>query len=267
MGDDAARRWVDTMAEAYERWLVPAVFRPFAVDLARRVAAVAPHRILELAAGTGVLTRQLVAAVAPAEVTATDLNDTMVDVGRRQVPGARWRQADATHLPFDDAPYDLVACQFGAMFFPDKPAAFAETRRVLTPEGRLLTSTWATLDTHDFQAALVAGLERAFPVDPPTFMVSVPHGYADIDTVVADLRAGGLHCLAVESVTLEGRAASARGLATGYCAGTPLRGEIEARGDLAAFTAVVAEEMEARLGRGQVRGTMTAHVFEAIPAL
>jgi SAM-dependent methyltransferase len=169
-------------------------------------------------------------------------------------------------LPFDDGQFDLMACQFGVMFFPDKPAAFAETRRVLTHEGTVLASTWAPIETHDFQAALVAGLERAFPDDPPTFMVAVPHGYADLDIVVSDLRAGGLDCVTVESVTLEGHAASAADLAVGYCTGTPLRPAIEARGDLVATTAVVAKEMEVRLGAGAVTGWMTAHVIEATPA-
>ncbi|MEA2843826.1 MAG: hypothetical protein QOJ69_1497 [Actinomycetota bacterium] len=251
------------MPEAYDRWLAPAVFRPFAADIARRVAGHAPHRVLELAAGTGVLTRELVAAVAFAEVTATDLNDAMVDFGRRHVPGAVWRQADAMDLPLDDAEYDVVVCQFGAMFFPDKPAAFAEARRVLRPAGTLLVSTWATLDTHEFQSALVAGLGRAFPDDPPTFMASVPHGYADVQIVVADLRAGGFDRVTVESVTLEGQAQSAADVAAGYCAGTPVRAEIEARGNLAVTTAFVAGQMEARLGTGEVRGRMTAHVFEA----
>jgi SAM-dependent methyltransferase len=189
----------------------------------------------------------------------------MVDLGRRRAPGAAWRQADAMDLPFGAREFDLVACQFGAMFFPDKPAAFAEARRVLSATGALLLSTWGTLETHDFQSALVAGLERAFPDDPPTFMVTVPHGYADIDVVVADLAAGGLDCMTVESVTLEGRAASAADLAAGYCTGTPLRSEIEARGDLAGITAVVAQEMKARLGHGAVTGRMTAHVIEATP--
>jgi SAM-dependent methyltransferase len=245
--------------------VAPTVFQPFGVDLARRVSAHAPARVLELAAGTGVLTRELVAVLGAAEVTATDLNDAMVDFGRSRTPGA-WQRADAMDLPFSDGEFDLVACQFGAMFFPDKPAAFAEVRRVLTPDGTFVLNTWATVDTHDFQAALVAGLERAFPEDPPTFMVSVPHGYADVDVVITDLRAGGLDCVAVESVTLEGRASSAAGVATGYCTGTPLRPEIEARGDLATITAVVAREMEARLGAGAVTGRMTANVFEATPA-
>jgi SAM-dependent methyltransferase len=189
----------------------------------------------------------------------------MVDFGRQRVPGAVWQQADAMSLPFDDGQFDLVVCQLGVMFFPDKPAAFAEARRVVTPEGLMIISMWSTLDSHDFQAALVAGLEHAFPDDPPRFMTSVPHGYADVDVVVADLATGGLRCVGVESVTLEGHAESAADLAAGYCTGTPLRAEIEVRGDLAATTAVVADQMEARLGAGRVTGMMTAHVFEATP--
>jgi SAM-dependent methyltransferase len=266
VADDAARLWVDSMPDAYERWLAPTVFRPFAVDLARRVASLAPDRVLELAAGTGVLTRELVTSLASAEVTATDLNVAMVELGRQRAPGATWRSADAMDLPFDAGAFDVIACQFGVMFFPSKPAAFAEARRVLTPDGTYLLNTWGTLETHDFQAALVAGLERAFPEDPPTFMVSVPHGYADPDAVVADLHAAGLECVAVDSVTLEGHAASAAEVAAGYCTGTPLRAEIEARGDLPTATAVIAKEMEALLGTGAVTGTMTAHVIAATPA-
>ena len=190
MAGAADRVWVDTMPAAYDRWLVPAVFRPFALDLARRAAVHAPARVLELAAGTGVLTREMVGI--GASVTATDLNDAMVDLGRRRVPEARWRQADALHLPFAEGQFDLVACQFGVMFLPDRPAAFAEAARVLAPGGRVLVNTWATLDTHVFQAALVRALERVFPDDPPTFMAAVPHGYPDPDALAADVTAGGL---------------------------------------------------------------------------
>jgi SAM-dependent methyltransferase len=169
-------------------------------------------------------------------------------------------------LPFGDAGFDLIACQFGVMFLPDKRAAFAEARRVLRPGGALLFNAWAALDTHDFEAAVVAGLRKAFPQDPPTFLETVPHGYADLDVVVADLAAAGLRCTASESVTLEGQAASAAEVAAGYCTGTPLRAGIEDRGDLAATTQIVAREVERRLGPGPVTGKMTAHVVEAIPA-
>src|SRR5690242_16192568 len=116
--DGQDRLWAGSMPHAYERWLAPAVFRPFAVDLAGRAAGLAPHRVLEIAAGTGVLTRELVAALPAAQVTATDLNAAMVEFGSRQVPLAAWRQADALSLPFEDQRFDLIVCQFGVMFFP-----------------------------------------------------------------------------------------------------------------------------------------------------
>lgn len=266
VADDTERLWVGSMPEAYDRWLGPTVFQPFAADLARRVAAGRPRRVLELAAGTGILTRELLAALDGADVTATDLNQAMVDYGGGRAPGATWRQADALALPFDDGQFDAAVCQFGVMFFPDKPAGYGEARRVLVPGGSLFFNTWASLDTHEFAVALMAGLERAFPDDPPTFIGAIPHGYADVDAVVADLRRGGLEVRSRETVTLEGRAASAADIATGFCTGTPLRPAIEARADLAATVDVVTREMESRLGAGEVKGRMTAHVIEATPA-
>lgn len=149
------------------------------------------------------------------------------------------------------------------MFFPDKPAAFREARRILAPEGRLLFSTWSTIGAHDFAAALTAGIERALPDDPPTFVAKVPHGYPDIGQVVADLAAAGLECLSAGSVTLEGRSRSAVDVAVGFCTGTPLRMAIKNRGDLVACTSVIGEEMTARLGAGPVTGKMTAYIVEA----
>jgi SAM-dependent methyltransferase len=198
-------------------------------------------------------------------VTATDLNAAMVEGGRAREPRATWRQADAMKLPFEAGEFDLVVCQFGIMFFPDRPAAFAEARRVLAPGGAFIANTWGPVDTHDFQAAVIAGLKRAFPEDPPPFLAVVPHGYHDLAVVVADLRAGGFDDVNVETVTLEGHAASAADVAAGYCTGTPLRSEIEVRGDLSATTTMVAREIEARLGTGAISGRMTAHVVEAMP--
>ena len=266
MADNQSRVWVGSMPDAYERLLVPTVFLPFAVDLARRVAAHGPRRVLELAAGTGVVTDQLLAAMPSAEVVATDLNPAMVALGSGRVPQATWRQADALNLPFEDAQFDVVACQFGVMFFPDKPAAFAEARRVLTEEGTVLVSTWGTVDTHDFAAALQAALERVFPGDAPGFIAGVPHGYADLDAMTADVAAGGLRVTSAETIVLEGRAESAAAVATGFCTGTPLRGEIEARADLATATAAITAELASLLGTGPVTGRMTAHVIEAAAA-
>jgi SAM-dependent methyltransferase len=263
---DTTRVWAGDMSAVYEQYLVPTTFRPFAVDLAARIAAHAPKRVLELAAGTGALTSELARVLPDAEITATDLNQAMVDVGRERVPTATWQQADAMTLPFDDASFDTVAVQFGAMFFPDKPAAYAETRRVLTPDGRFIANVWDVLSASEFEDAITAALGEMFPADPPRFLANVPHGYADKDRVVADLQAGGLALSAYESVTLEGRTESATDIARGYCFGSPLRAEIEARGDLTSTTEAVTKVLEARFGTGPITGRMTAHVVEARPA-
>jgi ubiquinone/menaquinone biosynthesis C-methylase UbiE len=263
MADDTDRLWVESMPLAYERWLVPTVFQPFAVDLARRIARHRPRHVLELAAGTGVLTRELVSALPSARIVATDLNVAMVDLGRRGVPQASWRQADALSLRFDRGEFDVVVCQFGVMFFPDKQLAFAEVRRVLAPDGRFAFSTWAPLETHAFQAAVHAAVVRVFPDDTPVFLAAVPHGYADRDEFVRELRLAGYDRVDVESVTLHGQANSAADIVTGYCLGTPLRAGIAARGDLAEITAAVVKEVEAQLGGGPVGGQMTAYLVEA----
>ncbi|MEU3253507.1 class I SAM-dependent methyltransferase [Streptomyces sp. NPDC006997] len=260
-GIDADRQWSESMPAAYERYLVPVVFRPFADDLAARAAALRPRRILELAAGTGVLTSGLLAAAPSAEVTATDLNEAMVALGSVRAPGAVWRQADAQRLPFPDGGFDLVVCQFGVMFFPDRVAAFTEVRRVLAPGGRFLFNTWGPLATHAFEAAFQAGLERAFPADPPRFLPTVPHGYANPAVVAADLADAGLAVEEERELTLEGRAASTADVATGYLTGTPVRAAVEARGGGPAVRAIVIQEMTSRLGPGPVAAPMTAYVF------
>jgi ubiquinone/menaquinone biosynthesis C-methylase UbiE len=260
-GINADRRWSESMPAAYERYLTPVLFRPFAEDLAVRAGALHPRRILELAAGTGVLTSELLAAAPSAEVTATDLNEAMVAFGSARAPGAVWQQADAQRLPFPEGGFDLVVCQFGVMFFPDKVAAFTEVRRVLAPCGRFLFNTWGPLGTHGFDAAVQAGLERAFPVDPPGFLPTVPHGYADPAVVAADLEAAGFAVEEQQELTLQGRAASAADVATGFLSGTPVRAAVEESGDEPAVRDIVIEEMTARLGPGPVTAPMTAYVF------
>ncbi len=251
------------MPAAYEQYLVPVVFRPFAEDLTARAAALHPRRILELAAGTGVLTAELLTAAPSAEVTATDLNEAMVAFASTRAPGAAWRQADAQRLPFPDGGFDLVVCQFGVMFFPDRIEAFTEVRRVLTPGGRFLFNTWGPLGTHAFEVALQSGLELAFPADPPRFFQTVPHGYADPAVVAADLAAAGFAVEYEQTLTLQGRAESTADLATGYLTGTRVRAAVNELSDGSAVRATVIEEMTARLGPGPVTAPMSAYVFRA----
>jgi ubiquinone/menaquinone biosynthesis C-methylase UbiE len=139
------KQFTGSIPQMYQRFLVPLIFEPYARDLAERVAAVGPATVLETAAGTGVLTRALAARLpAQAQIVATDLNQPMLDLATLITPAdARltWRQADALALPFADQSFDVVACQFGVMFFPDRIRGYKEAFRVLKPGGRFMSGT------------------------------------------------------------------------------------------------------------------------------
>jgi SAM-dependent methyltransferase len=253
--------------ELYDRYLVPMLFAPCAGDIARRAAALEPSRVLETAAGTGAVTRALAHALpAHVDIVATDLNQAMLDraamthIGRT----VTWQQANALQLPFDDASFDIVVCQFGAMFFPDKTAAFAQALRVLRPGGALLFNVWDRIEENEFADTITAALGRLFPADPPLFMKRTPHGYFDRDAISHDLAAAGFDAKPrFDTITQRSRASSADVVAIAYCQGTPLRNEIEARtgASLEEATSVCAEAIAARFGSGPVAGKIQAHVI------
>src|SRR3954469_23578836 len=251
------------MPDAYDRWLVPVVFAPFARDLAVRVAARRPADALELAAGTGALTRDLLAALPDLRITATDLNPPMVDLGRGRVPGAHWQQADAMALPFADATFDVVTCQFGVMFFPDRVGAYAECRRVLRTNGAFLFNTWGSLEQHGFEIELMSALRDVLDTEPPRFLREIPHSYCDPELIEADVVAAGFTSVRVQELTVPGHAPSADGLARGYCLGTPLRMALAELGDVVVLGDKVARRMTQLLGDGPITAEMTALVIEA----
>jgi SAM-dependent methyltransferase len=261
MSTDAS--WVESMPAIYDRCLGPTLFAPFASFIAQHAALLAPARVLELAAGTGIATRGLVDALPAADVVATDLNPAMVQWAAEHVSGPTWQTADAQQLSFTDNAFDLIVCQFGVMFFPDRPKAFAEAARVLVPGGTLMFTAWDTVDTSPLTAALVQSLTVLWPDDPPTFVVRVPHGYTDVSRIEDDLRAGGLLPESVERVVLQGTSPSARTLAEGFCYGSPLRFELEARGSLDELSATIADRMASILGEGPILGDLGAIVATA----
>jgi SAM-dependent methyltransferase len=252
--------------QLYETYLVPLIFAPYASDLAQRLVRRTVSSVLEIAAGTGALTRAMVSAL-PGQVSivATDLNQAMLDYAGK-IGTARpvaWRQADAMQLPFDDESFDAVVCQFGAMFFPDRAKAFAEARRVLKPGGVFLFNVWDSIEENEFADTVIASLAALFPDDPPRFLARTPHGYHDAAIIARDLANGGFSKPArIETVSARSRADSSLIPAVAYCQGTPLRSEIEARDArrLGEATEFVADALARRFGQGQVDGKIQAIV-------
>src|SRR4051812_36331915 len=222
-----------SIPEMYERMIVPLIFEPYAEDLAHRVQSLAPRDLLETAAGTGVVTRALASRLSGGtRMVVTDLNQPMLDHARGNQPLGRsieWKQADALALPFDDESFDVVVCQFGAMFFPDKVQGYREARRVLRPGGHFVFNVWDRIAENEFADVVTQALATLFPADPPQFLARTPHGYHDVDKIRQEVSAAGFADVAVDAVDAVSKAASPVDPAIAYCQGTPLRNEIEAR--------------------------------------
>ncbi len=259
-----------SVPEIYDTYLVPLIFEAYARDLARRVASSVPRAVLETAAGSGVVTRELAPLLKPdASYVVTDLNQPMLDhASGRQGPDARitWRQADALQLPFDDGRFDAVCCQFGVMFFPDRVAGFREARRVLKPGGRLVFNAWDKISENEFADVVTDVAGTVFPDDPPVFLARTPHGYHDVDLIRDEVSLAGFSNVTVTTITETSAAPSAMHPAIAYCQGTPLRNEIEARDALRLdeVTERAAEAIAARFGDGPVAGKIQGNVVVAV---
>jgi ubiquinone/menaquinone biosynthesis C-methylase UbiE len=258
-----------SIPEIYDRLLVPLIFETYARDLAQRVARVTPENVLETAAGTGVLTREIASRLpADARIISTDLNQPMLDhAAVKQSDDSRitWQQADALALPFADQLFDVVSCQFGVMFFPDKIQGYREARRVLKRGGHFIFNVWDHISENEFSDVVTKAMTALFPQDPPGFFARVPHSYHDVDMIREELTAAGFAEIVIETVAKNGEAASPLDAALAYCQGSPLRNEIEARGAsrLEEATKYVADALAHRFGTGAIEGRIRAHVITA----
>jgi ubiquinone/menaquinone biosynthesis C-methylase UbiE len=260
-------RFVGSIPELYERHLGPVLFEPYAIDLASRVPA-GSRKILEIAAGTGRVTRRLLEDLpADGELVVTDLNQPMLDIARElsSDPRITWQQADAESLPFtDDASFDAVVCQFGIMFIPDKPQALSEMNRVLRPGGTLLLNVWDELAKNPMTRVLHELASAEFPNDPPIFMLT-PFSMPDPAKLKQLIEDAGFSDVKVETVPLIGVADSAEDVAIGLVKGNPLWTQLVDRGvDAPAFQAKVAEALRREFGDNPCRSALSAHVATAV---
>ncbi len=260
--------FTDEMAQFYESTLVPIIFEPYAADLAIRAKEMDPSSVLEVACGTGVVTRSL-AKILPdsCEIIASDLNKAMIKhaemlgVARK----IKWAQADAMALPFENDVFDLVLCQFSVMFFPDRVKAYEEIRRVLKPGGKFLFNVWNRIEENDFANTVTQAVSTLFPENPPLFLARTPHGHGNPEEIKTDLKAAGYKNCALFQRDDMSHATDATAAAVAYCQGTPLRNEIENResGSLERVTRSVAELLRSNYGDGSITGKISAVIVTA----
>ncbi|HEY7607861.1 MAG TPA: methyltransferase domain-containing protein [Alphaproteobacteria bacterium] len=260
--------FVGSIPEWYDTGLGPMIFTDYADDLARRAAAAAPQRVLETAAGTGIVTRKLRDRIgAGATLTATDLNPPMLDVARKKFePGERveFQPSDATALPFPDAAFDAVVCQFGVMFFPDKEKSYREAHRVLARKGRYLFNVWDAHRYNAFARITHETVGRFFPADPPAFY-RVPFSYGQIDPIKEALIAAGFGRIRADVVAVEKRIPQAAMFARGLVYGNPVIDQIRARGGIEPerILEAVTGALKAEFGADPGAMRLQAIVFEA----
>jgi len=241
----------------YDQYLGPFIFEPYAEDLVRRVNVGGRADVLEIACGTGIVTKRLRERLGPsAKLVATDLNQGMIDYAREKLAGSKgieWRAADAADLPFESQSFDTVVCQFGVMFVPDKAAAMREARRVLRPGGTFIFNVWDRIEENPFAQITHETITRFFPQDPPTFY-TIPFGFHDSGTIRSLLEEAGFSKIELETVSLAAKSPSTRDMATGLVKGNPVVNAIRERGGVEVDTVIgaVEEALRARFGKGPV---------------
>ena len=257
-----------SIPQLYDRYLAPLLFEPYAEMVAERAKALRPARILETAAGTGIVTAALHGAVPEAEIVATDLNQAMLDVAAQRVRSNKvsFQAADAQALPFPDGGFDLVVGQFGVMFFPDRVKGNSEARRVLRDGGRYIAVIWDRLERNPGSQIAQDAVSALFPDNPPRFLERTPFGYADPAAIEHDLLAAGFTDIEFETVALKSRNSTPRDAAIGLCQGSPLRSEIEERDPdaLERATDAVATALEILNRDGRFDSDLSAHLVTAI---
>jgi ubiquinone/menaquinone biosynthesis C-methylase UbiE len=257
------------LPQLYDRELGDVMFSPYARDMVHRLSGLNSGRLLETAAGTGIVTQALAAALPPSvEIVATDLNQPMLDhaAAKKGMEMVHFQQANALALPFPDHSFDVVVCQFGIMFFPDRIAGMCEARRVLKPGGKFLFSVWGPIADNPVMAVTVEALAKRYPAHPNWFLERTPCGYHDSNAIQSDLESAGFTSAKIETVKLTGNSTGPRAPALGFCQGSPMMTEIESvdPDGVQASTDAAEALLRDRFGSGPFRTDLVAIVIETI---
>ena len=248
----------------YNEYLVPILFDGYGSALARQIEAPSGGAVLELACGTGAVTKHLRSSLSSTvRLVATDLNPGMLEAAQRalsELQGIDFQIADGTDLPFEDATFDAIACQFGVMFFPDKLRGFSEAMRVLKPGGRLHFSVWDSLE-HNRYSKVVH--ETAMSLSRELTFMAIPYSYSNVGDIKATLEEAGFRGMEISVQPREMQAGSANHVVMGLVAGSPLAAELEERGLTEQGRTAVESALKSAYGGGAISAPMQAVVFAA----
>jgi ubiquinone/menaquinone biosynthesis C-methylase UbiE len=233
----------------YERYLGPYIFEPYAEDIVSRIPSTDIHTALEVACGTGRVTGKLRKALpGGCRLVASDLNPDMIAEAQKHIPDneIEWLAADAQSLPFVDNYFDLLVCQFGLMFVPNKPLAVSEAFRVLKPGGTLLLSTWDKLENNPAMFLAHQTVASFFPADPPMFF-HVPFSLFDMGMLESLCKDAGFSNIATNLVKKTGMSPSAGETVTGMIDGSAVANAINERD--ATIMPVIKQTLETALAK------------------
>ncbi len=265
---EAASAFAGSVPENYDTHLGRLIFEAYAEDIAQRTAALNPQSVLETAAGTGIVTRHLCERLPETtRIVVTDLNPDMLAIGEGRLgahANLEFLPANAMSLPFPDAEFDVVVCQFGFMFFPDKAVAFREVARVLKPASTLLFNVWDRVEKNELLHTTLHALAPYFP-DAPQRFFNTPFGWNCLNTIRTLLEDTGFHDISLHLTQRESGKQSAHDIATGFLAGTPMRAELAERTSLSLDDAIahVTHAVKETHGETPIGAKMQAIVVSA----
>ena len=254
--------------ENYDRYLGPVIFEPYAKDLAARARKVRPKSVLEIACGTGIVTRMLCDSLGPeVRIIATDLNPGMLVFARKKFnayENVNWQEADAEKLPFQNGSFDAVICQFGLMFVPDKQAAMREAYRVLGRGGVFLFNVWDAMERNPYAWIAHRTIGSFFKTDPPTFY-QIPFSFYDDRSIRELLRVAGFSKIEAQSLNLPCSSVSAGEFATGLARGNPVASAIQERGvNIEDVIDALGRELAKNGGAAPFQNKMQAIIWSAV---